>query len=557
MRAIDYFRLGAASVRSRKKSTANTVLGIVFGLTLLIPVLFFTIAFHADLNEKVNRTHAMSTVWLPFSAETMTADERYFALDDGLLEPVAARGSTQSIVRSQLFAFPAETGFSLVHEGKSYGTSALSALPLRNGAIPFFTPAIKAVDPRDDLVPEGTLSDMDVSSVLIAGTSFQDAKGEVLLSEPLARALGYADPAGIVGKTVSVFAASAVRNTGTSEGYYLDGDSDPDNAYTAAYTRYLSADVMRDFKVVGVISEEYYLLNSLTYQDAHIWISGAAVYREDGSSYLPAIRRHPSYPEMVVLTYPEGVDALAERAAEEKMFFPALPAVRFSRYGAREDFGLRHAAPVTVAAIECRDFNAASDLIGQFESECRAALGEEGGIALTLATGTDTGMVLVGFLNLRILNLLAGYIVLIMIAFGGVILLATLLNLFNSVNYSVQMRKNYMGMMQAIGARKSVIPKLYFVEILLIFLIALPFAFVLSGGIAYAMKLGVDAFFASNTGQTAANLFTVAITLDMGWLVAAIGITLLFTAIVALSFAFLACRTITQKSAVEVLAAEQ
>ncbi len=557
MRIADLFRLGAASVRSRKRSTANTVLGIVFGLTLLIPVLFFTFAFHADLKGKVNSSRAISSVLLPFSEETAASNERGFALDASLLDEIASDSGTVDLVRARLFAFPSEKdgGFTLMHEGKTYGPTLLRTLPLREGYMANSSFTVKALDPRDGLVTEGTLSDMGATSVLIAGNSFSDGRGEVLLSEPLLRAFGYTDPALALGKTFTVFGSSSL-SSGSSRGYRLDGDSDPDNEFFPASSRTVSAALMTEFEIVGVISEDYYLLNSLTYQDSHIWISEAAVTREDGTSFLPAMRRNLADPLALDLTYPEDVATLSQRAAEEEMFFPAIPAVRFSRCAAEEDFGLSHAAPVTEAYVECRDFDAASSLIGRYETECRTFLGQSG-LMMQLVTGTDTGMVLVGFLNLRVLNTVSGYIVFTMLIFGGVVLLATLLNLFNSVNYSVQIRKNYMGMMQAIGAKRSLIPKMYFVEILLIFLIALPFAFLLAGGISYLMKFAVDAFFSAETGLAATELFTVAITLDMGWLALAIAIVLAFTALVAFLFSVIACRTVTGKGVIEVLATEQ
>ena len=54
MKVKEYIRLGKISIKSRKKSTRNTVRGIAFGLIMLVPIVFFTLAFYLDLTDKIN-----------------------------------------------------------------------------------------------------------------------------------------------------------------------------------------------------------------------------------------------------------------------------------------------------------------------------------------------------------------------------------------------------------------------------------------------------------------------------------------------------------------------
>lgn len=46
--------------------------------------------------------------------------------------------------------------------------------------------------------------------------------------------------------------------------------------------------------------------------------------------------------------------------------------------------------------------------------------------------------------NFFLLATIGSYLMLVLYTFGGIIFFATMLNLYNSVNYSVQARRNYM-----------------------------------------------------------------------------------------------------------------
>ncbi len=64
MKVKEYIRLGKISIKSRKKSTRNTVRGIAFGLIMLVPIVFFTLAFYLDLTDKINQTHNISSFYV-------------------------------------------------------------------------------------------------------------------------------------------------------------------------------------------------------------------------------------------------------------------------------------------------------------------------------------------------------------------------------------------------------------------------------------------------------------------------------------------------------------
>ena len=59
MKVKDYMRLAKVSLKSRKKSTRATVMGIAFGLILLMPIIFLGIGLNADLKKTINENPEM------------------------------------------------------------------------------------------------------------------------------------------------------------------------------------------------------------------------------------------------------------------------------------------------------------------------------------------------------------------------------------------------------------------------------------------------------------------------------------------------------------------
>ena len=140
----------------------------------------------------------------------------------------------------------------------------------------------------------------------------------------------------------------------------------------------------------------------------------------------------------------------------------------------------------------------------------------------------------------------------VMYTFGGIIFFATLLNLYHSVNYSVQARRNYLGMMRAIGAKQSMIPKLYFVEILIIFLRSTVWVLLFGGGLSFGIKFGVDTLFKQN-----ALIFGAAVKLNFGYFFLSLFIAVCVVFLVAYLFSRIACLSVTRKNILEVLSDEK
>ncbi len=565
MKAKEYIRLGRISIKSRKKSTRNTVTGIAFGLILLIPVIFFALAFYVDLLHEVNKTHNIASFAVPFVQNKSAivienSSEFVFGAGDRAALMEREEKEVEEALRFEYYDMHTDEAHLIVGE-RSYGLSYLrnyNQLLPRDGIS--VNANVKVV--KDAYMSRGMESDLENNGakLFIAGEGFTGAAGEVVISKALADAFNL-DPQSAIGQTftlnVQAMFATASSADDIYEGYYLDNDSNPDNRFSPLNeANNYTANAITGFRIVGVISDEYYRLNTITRGDAHIWLPNAAVYDANGvNAYAPAMRgytREQVQPDgmswqydYAVVTYSStALNEIAARAAQEGKFFPLIPAFTYGTTSGSYLYRVRYLAesPIETVLFQCKNYNAADSFNNLISARHETAV--EG-----VENYSDAGYAPESFNSVHLLNTVGGYLMIVMFTFGGIIFFATLLNLYNSVNYSVEVRKNYMGMLRAIGARTNVIPKLYFVEILLIFARSLPWVLLFGGGISVGLKFGFDALFKGD----AASLLGAALHLNFAYFFLALALVFVLIFLIATLFSVVSCRTITRKGIMEVL----
>lgn len=559
MKLKEYTRLGKISIKSRKKSTKNTVRGISFGLIMLVPVVFFTLAFYIDLYGTIDSTKSVSSFYV-------TAEGNESESDGSSLSSGVVQGKTErALLERQLGDTVEEILYSEYYGIETWNANTVAVFdgtekeifredgfnqtydPTRinlNGQIRITEPGTTG----DLVITEGLKNDLaDKGKTLFAaGSGFSaDAKGEVLLSETLLGKFGVSAE-NALGKEFSL------RSSMSNGSVFLDNDNDPDNDFSLDNLpggSDLPVTVIGNFKVAGVVSEDYYRLNSKTKNDAHIWLSGDSVYTEtDGvrkTAYLPEVRYYEQTDDYgnknsyCVATFSENVNAIAEKAAAAKMFFPAVPAVYFA---SMNSYYMYSVAPVATLFVQCADYRSAEKVAQILESGYQRIDNSDSTYTHEYQYGTET------YSNFYMLNKVGGYMMLVLYIFGGIIFFATLLNLYNSVNYSVQARRNYIGMMRAIGAKQKVIPKLYFVEILLIFRKSVLWVLLFGGGLSFGIKMLIDYLF-----KESGAVFGAVIKLNFVYFFVALAVLLVLIFFIAFLFSRVACRPVTKKPILEVL----
>ncbi len=581
MKLKDYRRLGRISIKSRKKSTRHTVTGICFGLIMLIPIVYFTLGFYLGLTGQLDET-ATASVFMVASRNvyddgaSVVDDTDYgggmklfaygtgsaLAADEAVRQTSAAEyyrlsgaeniygGDT--VLTATVDGAPHTYTQQEIVEGSSYGQKkSVNTFKIVNtaaGDCVFLDAEVK------DLAKNG-------AKPLVYGDGFTgDGKSQVLVSEKFLYGFGIdrTDHAGLIGKTFSL-SVSMPKGTQSAGARLYTLDSG-DTAGEELYNQSAQIPFLTDFTVAGIIADEYYTLPSASYE-ADVVVTAASVYRSgfaegdylyDAPTVAFAEGGEDTEPTLTV-RYGSGIAGTCEAAAADGRMalafgalLPMMPALDYM--SPIEYYNMSEADTVTIAPLgfktDCGSYLAAKEygekLNGAYREIYPASADSPIGAVDMYANSV--------YSNFFLLATIGSYLMLVLYTFGGIIFFATMLNLYNSVNYSVQARRNYMGVMRAIGAKQRMIPRLYFFEILLIFGRAVPWVLVFSAGLSYLIKFGIDTMF-----RYMGEMFGSVITMPFAWYFVTLAGVVAVVFVIALAFSQIACKNVAGKPILEVL----
>ena len=133
--------------------------------------------------------------------------------------------------------------------------------------------------------------------------------------------------------------------------------------------------------------------------------------------------------------------------------------------------------------------------------------------------------------------------------FGGIIFFATLLNLYNTIHYSVQSRRNYIGMMRAIGMKSRNVISLFFTEVLQIFLKSYFWTAIFGGLIC----CGLSYLFAEMMNSSYTEIISIKLTLNYNYILVSFGLLVVLNMIISVLFALVASFGVSKKPILDVL----
>lgn len=502
IKAKDYIYLARESVKSRKKSSRNTVRGIAFGLILLLPVLFFSMAYYMDYTKSINEKESvycfrMNTLNVANESPDLVDNFGSSALFNyNILNELNKTEEVSHKIVSEMVIFEPDnpyldTGI-YVQSGENE-TQRLTTNFDNEYRRTFNKLRILHYDLSDGkLYPDGSATDMRQkydAEILKAGNSFSSqtkGKEEVIISEYLSDFLGYQTAEQAVGKSFNLKTVSVASQNLYG---YVDNDSIPNNLIPEGFfnEEILDIKLCQGYTIVGVIDKNYYKLLNMEY-DGDIIISDASVYDEEGNSYKPVISQLEQSENslMTVYTYPTSIIDYSNQAIGEGLFFLGYG------YGITPSsslYGMALDSDMTVL-LQMKSFKGATKCATIIDNRIEDIRKLKKLDYLYVNYSNNV------YENLQMINKISTVVITIFVIFGGIILLATLINLFNTIQYSVESRKNYIGMLRAIGTKNNGIRLLYFTEMLIIFVKALIRTIIVGGALCVLIKFGFDYAFA-------------------------------------------------------------
>ena len=551
MKVKDYMRLAKVSLKSRKKSTRATVMGIAFGLILLMPIIFLGIGLNADLKKTINENPEMLYAQVQHhSTQDETPDTVGSAYDwysesmpgsesGRYLQSIGKTALTYKVLDSNIFSnYGDSTALFMKY---SIGDGALVRPNItvdHNGNGGNFSSSL-AVTSGDVADTNSVLNPYFVSGYNAGFTG--DGKGQIILSTKFIESIGLT-AADVYDKEISIY----YRDEGN---VYMDDDKITDNplANTSSYNedRYL----FKKYKVVGVMSvggQIYGQTNDIFKQS--MIATDASLYMKDGKTISPTINHQEGTEQdnndKLYATYTMSKQELETLSAEyistganDFCLVDIIEEYREDGYGI-ESFKLNN---IEVTHIQAEDYAGLYNIVNQLADRFTNIYGTESKQKVMNYT-SDV------FNTFVMIYTIFNYVFLILLAIGGIILFSAIVNLFNTIMHSVQSRKNYLGVMRAIGATSSTIPKLYLFETMRIFRRALTWVLIVGCGICVGMKIGLDVAFGYMSSA-------LGVKLGISWMYIPItfGVLALLLAVCGIAFSYFCSRRISKQPITTVL----
>ncbi len=472
MKYNDAKRLAKISVSTKEKSTNNTVRGVVIGLVVLVPVVFFALSFYFGLNKSIEKMKSLASFNI-ISDHYINDNTGYISYES--VQKIKKLSGVEEIISGEYIRFNAnepssllikinksDYPFSFNLDNQKKINTTIKINDLKNNS-KLFTSA-----EMDDLI--GLSGDSNPFKV---GTGFYgDGKGQIIISELILDYLKIPSEYALLEK-ISVDYLAQVDG-------YIDNDTNPNNEFVrdgfVFYKGYIN--LLQDYEIVGVIKKELFTLPSRI-NESQIWVSSSSII-EDDEYLLPYSREIISNNELInVYTY-QNIDIVNYSKTIVNNGFIFLPIGLGANYAYNVNLEV-YPYRVVSSIVQCDNFAWA---MGIEKSIIREYKNNN-----IIDYRPDKNTL---YIQIRNISTIATYVLFALVGFSFIVLITTLLNLYNTINYSVESRRHYIGVMRAIGAKGQDIKYLYFIEIVIILSRTLIWIFTIGGAVSIIIKYIVD-----------------------------------------------------------------
>ncbi len=480
MKKKDIFQL--ALLRIKSKNSIRTFIAMIFGLLMLVEVLWLAFAINLHLKSQINDT-PMSNLFLIESNTNQDIDIRVpnrpdMHLNTGIqltYEQAQSLQKGEVIWTEVLYDISqnkyssAELEFSI--DGQMYDIDDNFKIKfIKNGHIKTHPESIESY--LLDTYGHGG----------IYGEKFGDSIREVYISENMIERLGLTRDIAM-GKYISL--SMVCKGEDFSRSYLFDNDTIFENQHIKCYdidAKSPSIDgrvkVFCDFRIVGVISREYYSVNNLTASDCDIWLKDDVLTSDDGVSLFPKISVQEVYGQFlqkkakIVLTYPsEDIIKYSEEVTAQGKFFPFFAGgLKYADINMGRGSS-NNIMPLCVSYVQCEDFQSAKNIAKKVKENVIENNGGEAPYYNYSHCSSE-------FITLWRLSDTMNRISVAFAIIGGLTLLTVLLNYGNVVSFNARKRVDFLIMMKKMGMTEKDKNTLVNMEILVGFAIVLFISFV-------------------------------------------------------------------------------
>ena len=495
MRNRDYIRLARLSLRSTWKTTLQTVLGISFGLVLLFPLLFIAIGFYGGVDAELNNDTTYRTQCITYS-DVQTVNGKV------LCNEVYEKNL------NKLYGVEHNIKYDYCYLYNRRGVGMYFSI--NNGE------KFRSIEPKNDLSADRFLGleildescgnrpflDADnhvIGKPLVAGRTFSTgkrSKGEIMVSTLFLKDYNL-NAKQIIGSTLSVYdhLYTTKQNFSNSEEEIVKDESFYKNHELIPY--------MINFKIVGVYNSEIYYRRSPrtkilkfnlasydTGRDPHrdyFWMTTASL-GNNGETIAPKriIKERGTGDNIYYESwyyYSDSPTNLSQEVTSQGYAFLPFGLGVFNR-------GIFNSRYTKSQLLEFYNFQTARKAYDKIIDYYKKSV--TGDPEDTDRYTYEKNIVPSRFDKYQSFYDRFIFICLGLGVFGGIIFAATLLNLINTMHYSVQSKKGFLGICRAEGMKRKGIRRLFLSQINIIFLRSYLAMILLGGGACIAIKILFD-----------------------------------------------------------------
>lgn len=489
MRLFDKYRLAKLSLVSRGKTTFQGIFGLSFGLILLFPLMFLVIGFYGGFNAELNNEPLYHVQRVDYSSvKTVSGqvlcDEQY----ESDINKIYGITSTIKFNYCYLSNERNDEAMFSINGGEKF-----SAIKPNSRESPYAYIGIEILDKKYANKPFLGFDYNFYGKPLLAGRTFSANKSEkeVMVSSTFLRDYGL-DAKSIIGSTLSVY--SHVKQS-----RIVFSSSRDEIIKPAEYKQNVLVANFIDFKIVGVYDSGIYYrrsprttLASFNSRDDglrqrppkdYFWITTASL-GENGVASAPEridkeiIENDELKGYNTWYYYEDTPTVLSERVTSSGYAFIPFGLGVFSR-------SVFNPLYTNSQLIDFYNFQVARN---GYEKITKIYKKSVIGNPESPVYRYPDDVVPSRFEKYQKFYDRFIYVCIGLASFGGIIFIATLLNITNTMHFAVDSSKGFIGICRAQGMNKKTVRKLFLSQVNLIFIISYVFATIFGGAGCIAIK---------------------------------------------------------------------
>ena len=550
MRLLDKYRLAKLSLVSRGKTTFQGIFGLSFGMILLFPLMFLVIGFYGGFNTELNNEPTYRAQRVDYSSVKtvegqVLCDEQY----ESDINKIYGITSTIKFNYCYLLNERNDEAMFSINGGEKF-----SAIKPSTRQSPYAYLGIEILDKKYASRPFLDFDYNFYGKPLIAGRTFSASKSEkeVMVSNTFLRDYGL-NAKSIIGSTLSVY--SHVKESRLAYSSSRDEIIKP-----AEYKENVLIANFIDFKIVGVYDSGIYYRRSPRTVAArfelrnenprskppkdYFWITTASL-GENGVASAP----EKIFKEMKVDNELKGYDTwyyyedtpsnLSHKITSSGYAFIPFGLGVFSR-------AIFNPLYTNSQLIDFYNFQTARN---GYEKVMKLYKKSVTGNPEAPSYKYQEDIVPKRFEKYQEFYDRFIYVSIGLGSFGGIIFIATLLNITNTMHFAVDSAKGFIGICRAQGMNKKTVRKLFLSQVNLIFIVSYIFAFIFGGAGCIAIKLLFD----KEVQGIVWDDTKMELTLRWFYIPVSLAVLIVITTIISITISKILVRKINKKGIIDVL----